>query len=177
MEYQHHFIVYSWELFLQQFFLGSRTNMTCLFERLFFISDHEKNKIFRRNKEEREKGKNKNKKWNKEKKRNKQQVVVAALVKLVTWFLNYTSLAVKLTWHAILFCCVSLYILSRRLLKKKVTSTSKIKFESIMNDLANTLKMKVTNAFGKFSSSTFASTRVINRSLSSQDGNAKEDFD
>ena len=46
-----------------------------------------------------------------------------------------------------------------------------------MNDEANTLKMKVTNAFGKFSSSTFASTRVINRSLSSQDGNANEDFD
>ena len=33
----------------------------------FFISDHEKEKIFRRNEEEREKGKNKNKKWNKEK--------------------------------------------------------------------------------------------------------------
>ena len=36
--------------------------MTYLFERLFFISDHEKEKIFRRNEEEREKGKNKNKK-------------------------------------------------------------------------------------------------------------------
>ena len=58
-------------------------------------------------------------------------MAVAALVKLVTWVLNYTSLAVKLTWHAILFCCVLLYILSRRLLKKKVTSTSQIKFDKI----------------------------------------------
>ena len=135
MEYQHYFIVYSWELFLQQFFLGSRTNMTCLFERIFFLFQtmrRTKSSEEIKKKERKEKIKTKNE--IKEKNRKKKQVVVAALVTLVTWVLNYTSLAVKLTWHAILFCCVLLYILSRRLLKKKVTSTSKIKFESMMND-------------------------------------------
>ena len=45
--------------------------MTCLFERLFFISNQEKEKIFRRNEEEREKGKIKTKNEIKEKKEKK----------------------------------------------------------------------------------------------------------